>query len=257
MASPSKQHSTMRCITKDLLLNGQVRLQQPENGFRVAIDSVLLAASVPNTQKSRVLDVGAGVGAAALCVARRIPNSRVTGLEIQEELAALAEDNAALNDLDERLNFIVGDISAEPAALNPGTFDHVITNPPYQRVETSLKPSEYSKALATVEQEIELGAWLKYCGKMAKRYGTVTVIHRADRLDEVLAAMSAISGAIVLYPLWPKVGESAKRIIIQGVVGRETPMRLSSGLVIHKSQGGFTSEVEAILRNAEALQMSK
>ena len=94
--------------SQDALLGGRVRLYQPTRGYRAAIDPVLLAAAVPATAGSRVLDLGCGVGAAALCLLARVPEARVTGLELQPELAELAERNARLNGREDHFSVITG-----------------------------------------------------------------------------------------------------------------------------------------------------
>lgn len=255
MTARSKPSAAGCDTTDDALFDGRLRLRQPADGYRVAVDPILLAASVPAADGDAVLDVGTGVGAAALCLAQRVPVCRVTGVEVQPDLVALAGENAVLNGLDDRVRFVAGDIASPPADLHPGGFDHVITNPPYLRPAESRMPPSSSKAVATVEHGIGLAAWLRFCGAMVKRRGTVTVIHRADRLDEVLSAMSEISGAIVLYPLWPKAGEDAKRVIVRGTANRGTAMRVAGGLVLHDATGAYTPEADAVLRNAAALKL--
>ncbi len=114
----------------DTLLGGRVRLRQPLDGYRVAIDPVLLAAAVPAARKT-VLDIGCGIGAASLCLAARVPGCRIAGIERERELARLARDNIAANDLAARRSVIAGDLLHRPAALEPGSFTHVMANPPF------------------------------------------------------------------------------------------------------------------------------
>ena len=115
-------------VTEDGLLAGKVRLRQPRRGYRAAVDPVLLAASVDARPGQRVLDLGTGAGAAALCLMARSEGLSVVGLEIDAATAALARENAALNG---RPGFSVleGDVAALAADLRG--FDHVIANPPY------------------------------------------------------------------------------------------------------------------------------
>src|SRR5580692_7243816 len=87
----------------DALLGGRVHLHQPAQGYRVAIDPVLLAAAVPAAEGDRVLDIGCGVGAASLCLAARVPGCRIVGLELQPALAQLAAENAARNAVADRV----------------------------------------------------------------------------------------------------------------------------------------------------------
>jgi len=242
-------------VTEDSLFGGQLILRQPAEGYRVAVDPVLLAATIPAKPGESVLDVGSGVGAAALCLVYRVPGCHVDGIEIQSDLAVLAVGNAVANGVADTVRFTEGDIGAMPTGPGPGTFDHVMTNPPYLRAADSRNPSSSSKTTATVEQDIDLDSWLGHCIQMARPRGTVTVIHRADRLDDVVGILSVKCGALVVFPLWPKAGEDAKRVVVRATVGRDTPLRLVPGLVLHDEHGDYTPEAQAVLRAAAALEV--
>ncbi len=242
----------------DHLLGGRVRLRQPESGYRVAIDPVLLAAATPAVA-GRVLDVGAGVGAAALCYAVRVPGAQVTGLELQPELADLAAENAARNDLADRVRFVAGDLLCAPDTLAPGSYDHVMANPPFMPADRGLQPPDSSKAIATVEGAADLAAWIDFGLRMVKPKGSLTLVHRADRLDEVLALLRARAGDpvgdIVVFPLWPGRGRPAKRVIVRARLGVHAPMRLAAGLTLHRADGGYDDDALAVLRDCEALAL--
>ena len=240
--------------TEDALLGGQIRLRQPADGYRVAVDPVLLASAVPATAGETVLDAGAGTGAAALCLTHRVTACRVTGLEIQPALAALAVENAVLNGLSDAVRVLEGDVSAPPPGIGPAGFDHVMTNPPYLRASESRLPPSTMKAIATVERDVDLASWLRICAGVVRPRGTVTVIHRADRLDEIVPVLSESCGELVVFPLWPKRGEDARRMIVRGTVGSETPLRIAAGLVLHERHGAFTREADAILRHGAPLE---
>jgi tRNA1(Val) A37 N6-methylase TrmN6 len=234
----------------DQLLGGRVRLYQPESGYRVAIDPVLLAAATPAVA-GRVLDVGAGVGAAALCYAVRVPGAQVTGLELQPELATFAAENIARNDLGDRVRIIVGDLLDPPDVLVPGSFDHVMANPPFMQAEQGLTPPDSSKA--AVEGDADLAAWIDFALRMVKPKGSITLVHRADRLDDVLALLRGRAGGIVVFALWPGRGRPAKRVIIRARLGVRTPMRLAAGLTLHRDDGAYDEDALAVLRDGEAL----
>lgn len=237
------------------LLGGQVGLYQPEGGYRVAVDPVLLAASVPAASTGRLLDIGTGAGAAALCFAHRVPGSRVTGLELQPEMAALARRNVELNDMKGRVAILEGDLLRPPGELEGGGFDHVIANPPYLPAERADPPPDASKAVANVEGEAILADWVDFAIRMTKPKGAVTFIHRADRLDELLTLLHGRAGGIVVFPLWPKTGREAKRVIVRARPGVKTPMRLSHGLILHEEDGGYTDDALSILRDGGALTL--
>ena len=244
-------------ITEDALLGGRVRLRQPATGFRVAIDPVLLAAAVPVVAGESVLDVGAGVGAAALCLAARIGDCRVFGIEIQQDLVRVAGENVALNALTGRVDIVTGDLTRPPPRLAAGTFDHVMANPPYHEAGRVDRSPDAGKAAASVETVGGLAEWVGFCLAMVRRGGSVSFVHRADRLDALLARLSPRAGAIVVFPLWPDAAGSqpAKRVIVQARKGLATPLRLARGLALHADGGGYTAQAEAILRDGAALEL--
>ncbi|MEE8273397.1 MAG: methyltransferase [Alphaproteobacteria bacterium] len=244
-------------ITEDALLGGRVRLRQPATGFRAAIDPVLLAAAVPAAAGESVLDVGAGVGTAALCLAVRIGDCRVFGIEIQQDLVRVAGENVALNALTGRVDIVTGDLTRPPPRLAAGTFDHVMANPPYHEAGRADRSPDAGKAAASIETVGGLAEWVGFCLAMVRRGGSVSFVHRADRLDALLAHLSPRAGAIVVFPLWPDAAGSrpAKRVIVQARKGFATPLRLARGLALHADGGGYTGQAEAILRDGAALEL--
>jgi tRNA1(Val) A37 N6-methylase TrmN6 len=241
-------------ISEDALLDGRVRLLQPRQGYRVAIDAVVLAAAIEAEAGETILDVGSGVGAAALCLAMRVPGCRVVGIELQRELAALASRNVQLNALEGRVETIIADIARRmPPRLAPGTFHHVMTNPPHRAAEDGTAPPDPSKAAANMESSADLSAWLNFCLLMLRSKGCLTMVHRADRLGEILALLEGKAGEIVVFPLWPAEGKAARRVLVRARKSVATPLRLAPGLVLHEPGGGYTAAAEDILRHAAAL----
>jgi len=240
------------------LLDGRVRCLQPLTGYRIAIDTVLMAAAVPAGSDDLVLDVGAGAGAAGLCLAARADGVRVSGIEIQPEFTELARRNAILNDRADQFHFVDGDIAAPPPELRPDTFDHVISNPPFVGAGRGRVPMEPSKATAKMESNVALSEWIGYCIRMARTKATVTVVHRADRIEEILAALGGKVGDLVIFPLWPggdSPDQPAKRVIVQGRKGMKGPTTLARGLVLHNPGGSYTEQTRRVLLDAEALEI--
>ena len=262
-------------ITHDSLLGGKVILRQHAAGYRVAMDPVLLAASVPATDGETVLDVGTGVGAAMLCLATRVPSIRVTGVEVQRELAHLAAENIAENGLTERVEVMVSDLQRPPPPrLVPRSFNHVMANPPYFEAGRVRASGKDEKATANIEGSGGLEAWTAYCLGMARPGGTITIIHRTDRLTELLALLTGKAGDLVIFPLWPHQpfdenggaadnmetfpGQSpiaAKRVIVRAVAGAKGPLRIAAGLVLHKANGNHTKAADFVLRNGGRLML--
>lgn len=240
-------------VSDDTLLGGRVLLRQPVRGYRAAIDPVFLAAAVPAEAGQSVLDVGCGVGAAALCLAARVPGCRVSGIEVQAPLAALARDNAERNGLAGRVVVVTGNLLDPPPRLAPGSFHHVMTNPPFLAADRADLPPDAGKALANVEGGADLATWMRFCVNMLRPKGTLTVVHRADRLDELLAALRGKVGGVSVVPLWPKAGRPAKRIVLRARKGVSSPLELTAGLVLHQADGAYTPGAEAVLRDGRRL----
>ena len=242
-------------FTDDHLLGGRIRLRQPAVGYRVAIDPVFLAAAVPAEPHQLVLDVGCGAGAAMLCLAARVPHSRVVGLEMQRDLVRLAGDNVILNQLEARASVMIGDLLHPPPRLSPGAFDHVMANPPYnERAHTSLGAAS-GKSAATVEGDADLGDWVRFSLAMVRPNGTVTLIHRADRLDALLGHIAGRAGEVVVFPLWPGEGKPASRILVRVRKHGAAPARLSPGLMLHEADGRLTTAADGVLREGRGLDL--
>lgn len=238
--------------SRNPLLGGRVVLCQPVHGYRVAIDPIFLAAAVPAAAGETVLDAGSGAGAASLCLAARVPGCRVIGIEIDPVLAAMANDNAAENGFADRVDFRCGDlVDGLPPAIPPASVDHAMTNPPYLDPARSTVPS--SDRAARVEGRGGLEGWISALLAAVRPRGTVTIIHRADRLDDVLAALRGRAGGVLVYPLWPKADRGAKRVIVQARKGTNAALGVKPGLVLHEADGQFTTAAQAVLRHAGGL----
>lgn len=234
--------------TEDRILDGRVTLHQPVEGYRAAVDPVLLAAAVRAKAGERLLDMGCGAGAAMLCLAARLEGVQVDGLELQSELAELARQNVAANGLGERVRVFDGDLLAPPDALEVGGYHHVFANPPYMSGDRGNHPPNASKRIAHVESDADLEDWVDAALKFCRHKGSVTFIHRADRLAELLIGLEGRAGEITVFPLWPKDGEIANRVIVRARKGIKTPMQLMSGLTLHEADGGYTPGADAALK---------
>src|SRR5262245_47715728 len=240
-------------VTADTLLGGRVKLAQPAAGYRAAIDPVLLAATVPATTRGRALDLGCGAGAVMLCAAARARDLAVVGLERDRALAALARSHVAANGLDARATVVEGDVARPPPELAAGDFDLALANPPFLDPATADPPPDPGLAAAHVE-DTPLAAWIAAARRALRSGGTLAVIHRADRLADLLAALDGFGDAVV-FPLWPRAGEAARRVIVAARKGRRGPLALAAGLALHGADGSFTPAAEAILRDGGALAL--
>ncbi len=238
--------------TEDGFLGGRIRLRQPRDGFRSGLDAVMVAAAVPAGDGSRVLELGTGCGVAALCLAARVRGCLIEGVDLDGALVGLANQNAASNGLSFAARFHAGDVFALPRSLRR-QFDHVFTNPPFHAPDTPGSP--LAARMTARLDDGRLGDWLRTGLRRTVPGGTFTTILRADRLGEALAVLP--ERGVCVLPLWPRAGSDAGRVIIQVIKGARSPLRLMNGLLLHRSDGRYTEEAEAVLAKACPLLMAR
>lgn len=234
-------------ITTDLFLGGKLKIHQFKKGFRSGSDAVFLSAFVPSLS-GKILEIGCGAGVASLCLGYRAQDAHITGIDSEDSLIGLAQENAKINGLADRCTFMAQDI--RHLTLPPQTFDHVFSNPPYFN-DSSPSPCP-QKALART-QSIPLAEWVGYCIKMAKPRGRVSFIFPTENLHHLLLSLKGL-GDIHLVPLWPAPHEPSKRILVSARKGVKGGLHLSPGLILHTHAGGpYTPKAEGILRDGEGL----
>lgn len=236
----------------DSFLGGRIQIIQPLEGYRAGIDPIFLAASIHAKPNESVLDVGSGVGVASISLAVRSPEVNVLGLEIQEDLANHCLTNLNKNKVGNRVCVQVGDLLSPPNTLKPHSFDQVMTNPPYYEYNRTHSSPIPGKAQANTETT-DIGKWIKSCLKFLKPKGILTMIHRPERLQEILHHLQTRTGSIVVYPLWPGPNKPARRVIVQARKDGRGELRLSPGMNLHGGSEKYTPEAEAILRHAQPL----
>lgn len=236
--------------SEDRFLGGTVIVRQSEQGFRAGLDAVMLAAAVPVRAGQDVLELGAGAGTASLCLARRVGGVRIKGIEIDPALVDLATENAKANDMADRVAFVAADVFALPQPVRR-PFDHVLCNPPFHGDEGEAPPDP-CRARA-LQDKGKLSAWLTAGLKRTVSGGTFTTILRADRLGEALAALP--DRGVAIFPLWPRAGVAAKRVLLQVLQGSRKPVEVLHGLVLHEADGRYTPEADAVLRGGASLAL--
>jgi tRNA1(Val) A37 N6-methylase TrmN6 len=243
----------MDAITENAVLGGRVRLLQPQRGYRAGLDAALLAAACDAGPDARVLEAGCGVGAALLAAAARRPGARFTGLERDAAAAGLARRNVELNGLAERVEVLDGDVAVRFQALGREPFDAVLANPPFFDDPAALRAPAPERRGAWMADH-GLAAWTGFLLKAVREGGSLTLIHRADRLGEILGLLAPKAGSIQIRPVHPFAEAPAKRVLVRAVKTGKAPLQLLPPLVLHDRSGAkHTPEVEAILRGEAAL----
>jgi len=236
---------------ENALLGGRVRLRQPAKGYRAGMDAALLAATVTAEPGRRVVEAGCGAGAVLMQIAARRAGVALTGLERDPTMAALARGNAALNGADAQI--IEGDVAAGFRALDLPPFDWAVSNPPFFDDPGALRAPAPGKRGAWMADD-GLEAWTGFLLKAVREGGRIVVIHRADRLAELLALLGATAGSFSVRGIHPYADEPAKRVLVQAIKTGRAPLRLLPPLVMHERDGAkHTAEAEAILRGEAAL----
>lgn len=241
-------------LSLDKFLCGRLRLFQPIQGYRAATDPVLLAAACPAKANEWVLDLGCGVGAAALCLGSRIPPLQLVGLELQPDYAELARRNAQLNGIEMEVH--EGDLTHMPKVIRRD-FDHVIANPPYYPAGGS--PSPVAGRARAMQVMTPLADWVGAASRRLRPNGWMTMICGTDGLPEVLSSLGTKLGSVSVLPLAAREGRAALRVIVQARKGGRGAFRLLSPFVIHEGlahdgdRESYTVAANAVLRDGADL----
>ena len=240
--------------THDAFLGGKLHLLQPKRGYRAGVDPVLLAAAVPARSGQSVLDLGCGVGAAALCLGARVAGLDLTGVERNPIYAELAHRNG--------LPVVEADLAALPPELRNRSFDHVIANPPYFDRGRSTASEEQSREDA-LGIDTPLDVWVDVAARRLKPKGYFHMIHRAEALPDLLRLTSARLGSVEVLPLVPRAERDAELIILRARKEGRAKFRLVSPVVLHSGMHHFrdaddyTPLISMVLRNGAPLWPQK
>ncbi len=237
----------------DAILGGRVRLLQSARGYRAGMDAALLAAACDAQPRERVLDLGCGPGAVMLAAAVRRPGAHFTGIEADPDALDLARANIDLNGLADRVEGLAGDVALPFSRLGLPRFDAALCNPPFFDDAGALRSPAPEKTRAWMATD-GLAAWTGYLLKSVRDGGTITLIHRADRLADLLGLLAPKAGSIRIRPVQPRSASHASRVIVRAVRGGRAPLALLPPLVLHPDgEGKHTEAAEAILRDAAPL----
>lgn len=231
--------------TEDTVLNGRIRIRQPARGYRVNVDTLLLAAAIETKDGARLMEAGSGVGAALLAIAIRNENVKLLGVERDQNIASISRENVAANAMMHRIEIVTGDALDRTSQL--GVFDGVFTNPPFDKEGEGRAPAE-ERRYAHVSN-VSLDTWIASLADRLTGGAALTMIHRATKMPEILAALDGRLGGAEVIPIRPREGEPAGRVLVRARKGSRAPFRLCPELVLHDASGAkYTPETEAILR---------
>lgn len=234
--------------TENTLLDGRVRLRQPSRGYRAGMDAALLAAAVEAKSGDRIIEAGCGAGAVLTQIAARCPSVSLAGIERDPAAANLARQNAVLNGIESRMDVFGADVAIGFRALDLPPFDWAISNPPFFDDETALRSPSPQKRGAWISDD-GLAVWTEFLIRAVRDGGRIVMIHRADRLADILSLLGNKCGSFSIRPIHPHANEPAKRVLVQAIRTGKAPLRLLPPLVLHDQQGGKHSvAAEAILR---------
>jgi len=244
--------------TCDEFLSGKLTILQPEKGFRAGLDSVLLGSSV-SPSGSSLLDLGSGVGVAALTAMAH--NDQITAelVDANAQMVELARQNIASNGMSGRANAFELDVTAEgkaraAAGLRVDHFSAVIANPPYFDMNAGTLATGEGRAKARHMPAQDLDKWVRTAAASAAPGGEVIFIYRADGLRDLLTSFQKRFGAVAALPIVPRAGKDATRILIRGIKGSRAPMALLSPLILHGDKGReFLPNIDAIFRGSDRL----
>jgi tRNA1(Val) A37 N6-methylase TrmN6 len=246
-------------VTEDAFLGGKLRLRQLKSGHRAGHDAMLLAAATPACPGDRVVDLGAGIGAAGLAVARRVAGIALVLVEIDERLAELARGNAITNAI--AAETIVLDVTSSAenfaaAGLAPDGVDVVLMNPPFNDAARHRASPDSARAVAHVAATETLEEWVHASRRILKSGGHLAMIWRADGIADVLAALGRGFGSLVILPIHPDARSPAIRVLVRSTKGGRAPTRLFAGLVLNDEAGRPTFEAQSILAGDATLPMA-
>jgi tRNA1(Val) A37 N6-methylase TrmN6 len=246
-------------FTEDTFLGGQLRLRQPKSGHRAGHDAMLLAAATPARGGDRVVDFGAGVGAAGLAVARRVAGIELVLVEIDEVLAGLARSNAASNAI--AADVVVLDIASAAGAfaaagLGPDTVDVVLMNPPFNDSARHRASPDMARASAHVATPATLESWIHASRRILKSGGALALIWRADGIAEVLAALGRGFGSLAILPVHADAATPAIRVLIRAIKGGKAPAQMQAALMLNDESAVPNKQVQDILAGREILPLA-
>lgn len=229
-------------------MGGRVSLRQSQNGYRAGLDAALLAAAVELSPGERGIEPGCGPGAALLQVAKRVSDANLVGVERDPEALALAQANIVENHLTDRVQALAGDVAQPFSRLGLAPFDASFANPPYFDDAAAIRGPNPERKGAWIADD-GLAAWIGFLSKSVREGGRITLIHRADRLADILALLAPKAGSFRIRPVHPFADAPAKRVLVRAVKTGKAPLVLLPPLILRqRTVDAHTPEMDAVFR---------
>ena len=227
----------------DLQRNGY-RIIQKKKGFCFGMDAVLLSGFAQVKEGEVAVDLGTGTGIIPILLEAKTKGKHFTGLEIQEEVAEMAGRSVRLNQLENRVDIVRGDIKEASRLFGKASFDVVTSNPPYMNDNHGLKNPELPKAIARHEVFCALDDVCREASLLLKSGGRFSMVHRPHRLAEIITALKT-------YKLEPKrmklvhpfVDKEANMVLIEAVRGGRSMMKVEAPIIVYREPGVYTQEI--------------
>ncbi|MDO8533279.1 MAG: methyltransferase [Xanthobacteraceae bacterium] len=253
---PAEAPGVSFAVTDDAVLGGRLKLVQPARGHRAGHDAILLAAAAPKA--AHAVDLGAGIGTAGLALLVRGAARRVTLVEIDKDLAALARANSVRNGFVGQTAIVIADVASlarrgGPHLPKAASADLVLANPPFNDPARRKTSPDAARKRAYMAKDSDLETWARAADRLLKPGGTFVLIHRPEAMATILAALAGRFGAAELVPIHPRPGEPAIRLLVRAKKGRRTPPMIQPGFVLADAEGRPSLEAEAVLRGVAAL----
>ncbi|MDP2119788.1 MAG: methyltransferase [Hoeflea sp.] len=249
--------------TVDAFHNGGFFLLQPAgSGHRAGMDAMLLAATVPQSARGMLVDLGAGAGAAGLAAAARLPDLQVVLIERSPVMAECARRSLELAEnahLAARARVIEADVALHgdrrrAAGLMDNSYDHVIMNPPFNSGRDRKTPDPLRSEAHAMETGDLFERWLRTAGAILKPGGQLSLIARPESMADILTAMGQRFGGAEITPVCPRPGDDAIRMLVTAIKGSRARLSLRDRILIHEGAGnGFSAEMNDFANGRAAL----
>lgn len=237
----------MQKSDRPYFLDGAVRIEQA-SGYRAGMDAVLLSAAVQVKRGGQALELGCGAGTALICAAHRFSGAKFTGIEKHEDPARLARENVTRNAMQDRVNVEIMGVEDAIAHFGQDKFDAVFFNPPYQDEARSGNLPAPGRDTAFIADSARLVNWIHAANRLCKSGGYISIIHRAGRLTDILAALNPQCGDVRVLPICPRKGEESRRVLVRARKGSRSPSRLLAPLHLHGKTRQHAKKADRILK---------